>query len=151
MVQQSRAPTATAEGKAPGENPSGSEAPAAESSKEDAEKADISAIILRSTTSARAIMTACWTVGSGVEFKIKNNGNRTLNKVTVRIKFFDAQDKAIAEEEFNPVWVTSAAYDDDPPLRPNYIWQQESAEILRRKECPFRVEGWQGDRDHHGN
>ncbi len=38
-VSNRGAPTATAEGKASGENPSGSEAPAAESSKEDAEKA----------------------------------------------------------------------------------------------------------------
>ncbi len=70
--------------------------------------------------------------------------------MTVRIKFFDAQDKAIAEEEFNPVWVTSAAYDDDPPLRPRLHLAAGVGEILRRKECPFRVEGWQGDRDHHG-
>ena len=40
----------------------------------------------------------------GVDFKIKNDGNRTLNKVTVRVVFYDMTDKAIAEEEYSPVF-----------------------------------------------
>jgi hypothetical protein len=62
---------------------------------------------------------------AGVNFKIKNTGNRTLNQVTVRVEFFDAQGNAIAEEEYTPVIVSEYNIGDNNPLRPNYIYQQE--------------------------
>jgi len=73
----------------------------------------------------------------GVDFKIKNDGNRTLNKVTVRVVFHDAQDKPIAEEEYSPVFVTSSGFgDDNKPLRPNYIWKQEQGKFYTAKSVP---------------
>jgi hypothetical protein len=73
----------------------------------------------------------------GVDFKIKNNGDRTLNKVTVRIVFHDDQGKAIAEEEYTPVFVTSLGYGhDNTPLRPNYIWKQEQGNFYSAKSVP---------------
>ncbi|MBA37485.1 MAG: hypothetical protein CMN61_03345 [Sphingobium sp.] len=73
----------------------------------------------------------------GVEFKIKNNGNRTLNKVTVRVVFQDKEGRPIAEEEYYPVLVTSSGFgDDNTPLRPNYIWQQESGKFYSAKKVP---------------
>lgn len=74
----------------------------------------------------------------GVEFKIKNNGNRTLNRVKVRVVFQDKDGKAIAEEEYNPVWVIEGGYsaDDRKPLRPNYIWQDEPDKFYAAKSVP---------------
>lgn len=73
---------------------------------------------------------------AGVDFKIKNNGNRTLNRVTVRVVFYDAQDKPIAEEEYSPVLVTSSGFGDNKPLRPNYIWKQEQGKFYSAKSVP---------------
>lgn len=73
----------------------------------------------------------------GVDFKIKNDGDRTLNKVTVRVVFYDAQDKPIAEEEYSPVFVTSSGFgDNNKPLRPNYIWKQEQGQFYTAKSVP---------------
>jgi len=74
----------------------------------------------------------------GVNFKIKNNGNRTLNRVKVRVVFQDAEGKPIAEEEYNPVLVVQGGYsaDDNKPLRPNYIWQNEPDKFLTAKKVP---------------
>lgn len=79
----------------------------------------------------------------GVEFKVKNKGNRTLYRVTVRVVFQDKNGTAIAEEEYNPVWVTESGFsDDNKPLRPNYIWQQESDKFYAAKKVPNEwVEG----------
>lgn len=74
----------------------------------------------------------------GVDFKIKNNGNRTLNRVKVRVVFHDAEGKPIAEEEYNPVLVIEGGYsmDDNKPLRPNYIWQNEPDKFYTAKSVP---------------
>lgn len=72
----------------------------------------------------------------GVEFKIKNNGDRTLDEVKVRVVFQDKDGKAIAEEEYYPVLVTSSGIGDNKPLRPNYIWRQESGRFYSAKKVP---------------
>lgn len=72
----------------------------------------------------------------GVDFKIKNDGNRTLNEVKVKVVFYDDQDKPIGEEEYYPVLVTSSSLGDNTPLRPNYIWQQESGQFYSAKSVP---------------
>lgn len=75
----------------------------------------------------------------GVDFKIKNNGNRTLNKITVRVVFYDANNKPIAEESYFPVIVSSYGYgygNSNTPLRPNYIWQQERGQFYTAKNVP---------------
>lgn len=74
----------------------------------------------------------------GVDFKIKNNGGRTLNRVKVKVVFQDSQGKPIAEEEYSPVWVVENSYssDNNTPLRPNYIWQNEKDHFYNAKSVP---------------
>lgn len=73
----------------------------------------------------------------GVRFKIQNNGDRTLNEVKVRVVFFDAAGKAIAEEEYAPVIVSEYNFGgDNKPLRPNYIWQEEPDKFFTAKNVP---------------
>ena len=72
----------------------------------------------------------------GVDFKIQNNGNRTLNKVTVRVVFYDAAGNPISEEEYNPVIVSEYSIGDNAPLRPHYIWQQELGSFYEAKNVP---------------
>jgi hypothetical protein len=74
----------------------------------------------------------------GVDFKIRNNGNRTLDRVKVRVVFQGSDGKPIAEEEYNPVWVVHGGYstDDSKPLRPNYIWQNEPDKFYSAKSVP---------------
>jgi hypothetical protein len=73
----------------------------------------------------------------GVEFKIQNNGNRTLNGVTVRVVFDDTKGNPIAEEEYNPVIVSQYNFGgDNTPLRPHYIWQQEHDKFYEAKNVP---------------
>lgn len=73
----------------------------------------------------------------GVDFKIQNNGSRTLNGVTVRVVFYDATGNPIAEEEYHPVIVSDYSYgSDNTPLRPHYIWQQERGQFYQAKNVP---------------
>jgi hypothetical protein len=73
----------------------------------------------------------------GVGFKIKNEGNRTINSLTVKVIFYDADDKPIAEELYYPVNVGGFSMgNEDKPLRPNYIWQQESDRFYAAKNVP---------------
>lgn len=73
----------------------------------------------------------------GVDFKIKNEGGRTINRLTVKVVFYDANDKPIAEELYYPVNVGSISMgNEDKPLRPNYIWQQESDRFYTAKNVP---------------
>lgn len=73
----------------------------------------------------------------GVDFKIKNNGNRTLNNVEVRVVFHDAEGKPIAEEEYQPVLVSEYSFgENNTPLRPNYIWQNEPDRFYTAKAVP---------------
>ena len=77
----------------------------------------------------------------GVTFKVKNNGNRTLNRVAVRVVFQDAAGQAIAEEEFNPVLVSDYSFGTaNTPLRPNYIAQQERGMFWAAKSVPSEWE-----------
>lgn len=73
----------------------------------------------------------------GVTFKVKNNGERTLNRVTVRVVFQDAAGQPIAEEEYSPVLVSSYSFGDaNTPLRPNYISQQDRGSFYTAKSVP---------------
>lgn len=73
----------------------------------------------------------------GVDFKIKNEGTRTINELTVQVVFFDANDKPIAEEVYYPVNVGGIGIGpEDKPLRPNYIWQQESDRFYNAERVP---------------
>lgn len=77
----------------------------------------------------------------GVTFKVRNNGQRTLDKVEVTVEFLDAGGKAISEEIYNPV--IAGGYDSQPPLRPGHIWQNERGRFLAAKSVPSE---WQSGR-----
>lgn len=73
----------------------------------------------------------------GVEFKLKNNGERVLRKVEVTVYFKDRSGAVIAEQEYNPVLVTKYSFSgDNKPLKPNYIWQLEKGKFLQAKSVP---------------
>lgn len=56
-----------------------------------------------------------------VEFKLKNNGDKSLRKVVVSVYFKDKNGNVIYEEDYYPVLISEFSYDDDKPLKPNYI------------------------------
>lgn len=70
----------------------------------------------------------------GVTFKVKNNGDRTLTMVRVRVVFRDENDQPIAEEEYTPV--SPYSYGGDTVLRPNYIWQNERNRFYTASQVP---------------
>lgn len=73
----------------------------------------------------------------GVDFKIKNEGSRTINNLTVKVVFYDAEDQPISEELYYPVNVGGFSMgNEDRPLRPNYIWQQESDRFYTASNVP---------------
>jgi len=77
----------------------------------------------------------------GVTFKVKNNGNRTLNKVAVRVVFYDASGAAIAEEQYYPVLVSEYSFGAaNTPLRPNYIAQQDRGQFWTAESVPTEWE-----------
>lgn len=71
----------------------------------------------------------------GVEFKIKNTGDKTLKRIEVTVYFLDAAGKPIAEENYYPV--SSGTYSGGhDPLKPGYIWQIESGKFYSAKAVP---------------
>ncbi len=72
----------------------------------------------------------------GVEFKIKNKGNRTLKEVEVTVYFKDVKGTVIAEKQYHPVLVTKYSYGRNKPLKPNYIWQQEQGKFYKADSVP---------------
>jgi hypothetical protein len=59
----------------------------------------------------------------GVEFKLKNNGEQTLNRVEVTVYFLDRDKRPVYDEKFYPISVSE--FSKDTPLRPGYSWQLE--------------------------
>ena len=72
----------------------------------------------------------------GVLFKLKNNGERSLDRVEVTVYFKNADGQIIAEEDFHPVLVSTYSMNDSKPLRPGYIWQMESGKYYTAKQVP---------------
>jgi hypothetical protein len=73
----------------------------------------------------------------GVTFKLRNKGDRTLDRVKVLVLFKDRTGAVIAEKEFLPVLVTEFGRgDDNTPLRPGYIWQMERGQFYGAKAIP---------------
>lgn len=73
----------------------------------------------------------------GVEFKIKNKGDRTLKEVQVTVYFKDAKGTIIAEKQYHPVLVSKYSFGrDNKPLKPNYIWQQERGKFYKADSVP---------------
>ena len=73
----------------------------------------------------------------GVEFKLKNKGDRALKEVEVTVYFKDANGTIIAEEDYHPVLVTKYSFSgDNKPLKPNYIWQMERGKFYKADSVP---------------
>jgi hypothetical protein len=73
----------------------------------------------------------------GVEFKIKNKGNRTLKEVEVTVYFKDASGTIIAEKTYHPVLVSKYSFSrDNKPLKPNYIWQKGKGKFYKADSVP---------------
>jgi hypothetical protein len=77
----------------------------------------------------------------GVTFKLKNEGDRALKRVEVRVFFKDAQGKAISEESYTPVLVSKYSFGNNSgPLKPGYIWQIERGKFYVAKYVPSEWE-----------
>jgi hypothetical protein len=73
----------------------------------------------------------------GVEFKLKNKGNKALNEVEVTVYFKDAKGTIIAEEDYHPVLVTKYSFSgNNKPLKPNYVWQMERNHFYKAESVP---------------
>ncbi len=73
----------------------------------------------------------------GVEFKLKNKGDRTLKEVEVTVYFKDANGTVIAEKQYHPVLVTKYSFGrNNKPLKPNYIWQMERGKFYKADSVP---------------
>ena len=73
----------------------------------------------------------------GVEFKLRNRGERTLKLVEVTVYFKDARGQVISEENYHPVLVSSFSLDSSSkPLKPGYVWQMESDKFYPAKNVP---------------
>ncbi|MBW2076787.1 MAG: hypothetical protein JRI71_04425 [Deltaproteobacteria bacterium] len=76
----------------------------------------------------------------GVEFKLRNKGNRTLREVEVTVYFKDSSGAIIAEEKYNPIFVGSFSASSNRLLKPNYIWQMERGKFYTAKSVPSEWE-----------
>ena len=73
----------------------------------------------------------------GVEFKLKNKGDRSLKEVEVTVYFKDVNGTIIAEEDYHPVLVTKYSFSgDNKPLKPNYVWQMERGKFYKADSVP---------------
>ena len=73
----------------------------------------------------------------GVEFKLKNNGERLLREVEVTVYFKDAAGKKISEERYHPVLAMKKTYSGDQTLlKQNYIWQMEDGNFYKADSVP---------------
>lgn len=73
----------------------------------------------------------------GVVFKIKNKGDRTLDRVEVNCYFLDGSGNRIAEEDFYPVSVSEYSFGgDNKPLKPGYVWTMEAGKFYTAKSVP---------------
>lgn len=79
----------------------------------------------------------------GVEFKIKNKGNKTLKEVEVTVYFKDSSGTIIAEKTYHPVFVNKLSFSfngNNKPLKPNYIWQMERDKFYKADSVPTEWE-----------
>ena len=79
----------------------------------------------------------------GVLFKLRNNGDRSLDKVEVTVYFKGADGGVLTEEDYLPVLVTDFSLSGDAkPLKPGYVWQMEQGKFYAAKSVPSEwVEG----------
>jgi hypothetical protein len=74
---------------------------------------------------------------AGVRFKIKNNGQKTIVHLCVRVFYQGEDGKDVSEERFCPILADNEfSMGDSKPLRPGYIWQQEPERFYTGKNVP---------------
>jgi predicted nucleic acid-binding Zn ribbon protein len=71
----------------------------------------------------------------GVEFKLRNRGNRSLKTVKVTVYFQDANGNTISDQSYYPV-NTSSWMEPGKALKPNYVWQIERGKFYTAKNVP---------------
>lgn len=77
----------------------------------------------------------------GVTFKIKNKGDRTLERIKVVVLFKDKSGSVIAEDSYTPVLVSPySVSSSNKPLKAGYIWQQEQGRFYTAKSVPTEWE-----------
>lgn len=73
----------------------------------------------------------------GVEFKLKNNGDRILKEVEVSVYFKDKDGNIISEKSYFPILNSTYVFrDNNKPLKPNYIWQMERGKFYKADSVP---------------
>jgi hypothetical protein len=72
----------------------------------------------------------------GVLLKLRNTGDRSLDKVKVTVTFKDARGAAIHDEDYFPVSVSDFSFGDNKALKPGYVWQMESGKFYSAKSVP---------------
>jgi hypothetical protein len=72
----------------------------------------------------------------GVLFKLRNTGDRSLDRVKVTVYFKDASGAVIHEEDYYPVSVSDFSFGDNKPLKPGYVWQMETGKFYEAKSVP---------------
>lgn len=73
---------------------------------------------------------------AGVDFKIKNSGQKTVIDITVTVYFKNEKGEIIFEDDFSPVSENSYSSNNRKPLKPNYIWQQEQGRFYSSEKVP---------------
>lgn len=72
----------------------------------------------------------------GVEFKLKNTGDRTVTEVDVTVYFKDKDGNTIAEQTYYPILKSDYSMKPYTPLKPGYIWQTERGHFMSAKSVP---------------
>ncbi len=74
----------------------------------------------------------------GVEFKLKNKGNKILTEVKVIVYFKDSNNIIIAEDSYYPVLTSKMSFShNNQPLKPNYIWKMEEGKFYSADTVPI--------------
>ncbi len=73
---------------------------------------------------------------AGVQFKIKNLGNKTITELKVIVFFKDKNNTTISEEDFFPINTESFSAEFRKPLKPGYIWTMPEGKFLPAESVP---------------
>ncbi len=68
-----------------------------------------------------------------VRISLKNNGDRSLSRVTVMVYFQDKTGNTIYEEDFTPVVVSKYSMTNNKPLKPGYVREMEKGKYYTIK------------------
>lgn len=76
-----------------------------------------------------------------VRISLKNNGDRSLDKVKVVVYFKDKDGNTIFEEDYHPVLVSKYSFSsDNKPLKPGYVKEMEKGKYYTLKSA---LSDWQ--------